>query len=101
MSRFLIDDRREVYYRVEVQNRVYRREISILDNEISKLEKALSSDPSIASSSHSSVVSRKVGIFVINLIGNDYVSRIPTTIQFDKTGNIVTPGNVMCIRNAM
>ncbi|KAG8242241.1 hypothetical protein J6590_070076 [Homalodisca vitripennis] len=57
--RFLIDDRREVYYRVEVQNRVYRREISVLDNEISKLEKALTSDQSVASSSHSSVVSRK------------------------------------------
>uniref|UniRef100_A0A1B6LP65 G-protein coupled receptors family 3 profile domain-containing protein n=1 Tax=Graphocephala atropunctata TaxID=36148 RepID=A0A1B6LP65_9HEMI len=57
--RFLIDDRREVYYRVEVQNRVYRREISVLDNEISKLEKVLASDQSVASSSHSSVVSRK------------------------------------------
>ncbi|XP_054265388.1 gamma-aminobutyric acid type B receptor subunit 2-like [Macrosteles quadrilineatus] len=58
--RFLIDDRREVYYRVEVQNRVYRRELTVLDNEIAKLEKALTSDTSLAaSSSHSSVVSRK------------------------------------------
>lgn len=47
---------------MEVQNRVYRREINVLDNEIGKLERALSSDPSIASSSHSSVVSRKVGM---------------------------------------
>lgn len=40
--RFVTDDKRELQYRVEVQNRVYRREMAALDAEISKLEKMLS-----------------------------------------------------------
>lgn len=62
--RLLMDDRREVYYRVEVQNRVYHRELSALDNEIARLERQLCSDPPTASSSHSSVASRKVTLSV-------------------------------------
>lgn len=48
--RFMIDDKRELQYRVEVQNRVYKRELAALDIEIGKLEKMLES-PSTTSSS--------------------------------------------------
>ncbi|KAL1117728.1 hypothetical protein AAG570_004043 [Ranatra chinensis] len=48
--RFVTDDRREVHYRVEVQNRVYKRDLLTLDNEISKLEKQLYNCTSDASS---------------------------------------------------
>lgn len=39
--RFVVDDRRELQYRVEVQNRVYKREIAALDVEIRKLERMI------------------------------------------------------------
>ncbi|KAH8413015.1 hypothetical protein KR009_007419, partial [Drosophila setifemur] len=41
--RFVVDDRRELQYRVEVQNRVYKRELQALDAEIRKLERLLES----------------------------------------------------------
>ncbi|KAF6210189.1 hypothetical protein GE061_014107 [Apolygus lucorum] len=53
--RFLTDDRRELYFRVEVQNKVYRRELHLLDGEIAKLEKQLSHEEGSSASSHSSV----------------------------------------------
>lgn len=51
--RFVTDDRRELQYRVEVQNRVYRREVAALDAEILKLEKLLESNSSTSSSNMS------------------------------------------------
>uniref|UniRef100_A0A182NEE9 G-protein coupled receptors family 3 profile domain-containing protein n=1 Tax=Anopheles dirus TaxID=7168 RepID=A0A182NEE9_9DIPT len=39
--RFVLDDRRELQFRVEVQNRVYRKEIELLDAEICRLERLL------------------------------------------------------------
>ncbi|XP_041780122.1 gamma-aminobutyric acid type B receptor subunit 2 [Anopheles merus] len=39
--RFVLDDRRELQFRVEVQNRVYRKELELLDAEICRLERAL------------------------------------------------------------
>ncbi|XP_059477386.1 gamma-aminobutyric acid type B receptor subunit 2 isoform X2 [Neocloeon triangulifer] len=57
--RFVIDERRERYYRVEVQNKVYRREMAALDVEINKLERMLIEPPpspsTSASVSHGSV----------------------------------------------
>ncbi|KAI5753319.1 hypothetical protein M8J77_025832 [Diaphorina citri] len=44
--RFEVEDRKEIIYRVEVQNRVYRREILVLDNEIKKLEKEIANERS-------------------------------------------------------
>lgn len=41
--RFVIDDKRELQYRVEVQNRVYKKEIAALDAEIQRLERLLDS----------------------------------------------------------
>ncbi|XP_066594696.1 LOW QUALITY PROTEIN: uncharacterized protein GABA-B-R3 [Prorops nasuta] len=43
--RFVTDDRRELQYRVEVQNRVYRREMAQLELELARLEKQLGQDP--------------------------------------------------------
>lgn len=51
--RFVIDERRERYYRVEVQNKVYRRELVTLDSEINKLERMLIEPPPSPSSSGS------------------------------------------------
>uniref|UniRef100_A0A182LUW1 G-protein coupled receptors family 3 profile domain-containing protein n=1 Tax=Anopheles culicifacies TaxID=139723 RepID=A0A182LUW1_9DIPT len=39
--RFVLDDRRELQFRVEVQNRVYRKELELLDAEICRLERLL------------------------------------------------------------
>lgn len=52
--RFMIDDKRELQYRVEVQNRVYKKELAALDIEIGKLEKMLET-PSTTSSSDLSI----------------------------------------------
>ncbi|XP_025159952.1 uncharacterized protein LOC105188609 isoform X2 [Harpegnathos saltator] len=54
--RFVTDDRRELQYRVEVQNRVYRREMAQLELELARLEKQLAQEtlePSHGSSSAS------------------------------------------------
>ncbi|XP_068085262.1 gamma-aminobutyric acid type B receptor subunit 2 [Anabrus simplex] len=53
--RFVMDDRRELYYRVEVQNRVYRREMAALDLEIGRLKRQLIESPTGSSGSTSSV----------------------------------------------
>ncbi|CAL1537955.1 unnamed protein product [Lymnaea stagnalis] len=39
--RFVFDDRKEIYYRAEVQNRVYKRELVELDQKIERLERLL------------------------------------------------------------
>lgn len=49
--RFLMDDRRELQYRVEVQNRVYKKEVAALDAQILKLERILSNSSSSSASS--------------------------------------------------
>ncbi|XP_014468350.1 PREDICTED: uncharacterized protein LOC106741151 [Dinoponera quadriceps] len=54
--RFVTDDKRELQYRVEVQNRVYRREMAQLELELARLEKQLAQEtlePSHGSSSAS------------------------------------------------
>ncbi|XP_011340881.1 uncharacterized protein LOC105281380 [Ooceraea biroi] len=43
--RFVTDDKRELQYRVEVQNRVYRREMAQLELELARLEKQLAQEP--------------------------------------------------------
>lgn len=54
--RFATDDKRELQYRVEVQNRVYRKEMATLDAEIAKLEKMLENRSSSTSSSQVSMI---------------------------------------------
>ncbi|XP_050449945.1 gamma-aminobutyric acid type B receptor subunit 2 isoform X2 [Cataglyphis hispanica] len=52
--RFVTDDRRELQYRVEVQNRVYRREMAQLELELARLEKQLAQEPTEPSRASSS-----------------------------------------------
>ncbi|KAH8409568.1 hypothetical protein KR222_008550 [Zaprionus bogoriensis] len=59
--RFVVDDRRELQYRVEVQNRVYKKEIQALDAEIRKLERMLESGLGTASTTTSSSTSLLAG----------------------------------------
>ncbi|CRK94045.1 CLUMA_CG007569, isoform A [Clunio marinus] len=54
--RFVTDERKELQYRVEVQNRVYRKEMASLDAEIAKLERMLENRSSSTSSSQISVL---------------------------------------------
>ncbi|XP_037825442.1 uncharacterized protein LOC119613487, partial [Lucilia sericata] len=54
--RFVLDDRRELQYRVEVQNRVYKKEIANLDAEIKKLEKMLESGTASTTTSSSTSI---------------------------------------------
>lgn len=60
------DDRRELQYRVEIQNKVYRREVAALDLEIGRLEKQLMemNSASCSSSVSSLMAARKVNIYV-------------------------------------
>lgn len=64
--RFVTDDRRELQYRVEVQNRVYKKEMAALDAEILKLQKLLDSNSSSSSSNLSLLHSIKHEISIVN-----------------------------------
>ncbi|XP_017115284.1 gamma-aminobutyric acid type B receptor subunit 2 [Drosophila elegans] len=59
--RFVVDDRRELQYRVEVQNRVYKKEIQALDAEIRKLERLLETGLTTTSTTTSSSTSLLAG----------------------------------------
>lgn len=66
--RFVTDDRRELQYRVEVQNRVYHREVAALDLEIGRLEKLLLESTSTSATSSSSsltIRNNKVSFYFI------------------------------------
>jgi hypothetical protein len=66
--RFVTDDRRELYYRVEVQNRVYRREIAALDLEIGRLKRQLIESPNASSDSMSEgAASKKVSYVTVSV----------------------------------
>lgn len=64
--RFVTDDRRELQYRVEVQNRVYKKEMAALDAEIIKLQKMLDSNSTTSSSDMSLLNSIKHEIAIVN-----------------------------------
>ncbi|KAF5308348.1 hypothetical protein FQR65_LT18215 [Abscondita terminalis] len=51
--RFMFEDHRELLYRMEVQNKVYKNEIKSLDKEIARLEEMLKSSTSTTSKSGS------------------------------------------------
>lgn len=63
--RFVTDDKRELQYRVEIQNKVYRREMAALDKEINRLERLLlDSNPNSNTSSNTSLAQhRKVNVY--------------------------------------
>lgn len=59
--RFVTDDTQELHFRIEIQNKVFRREVAALDKEIGRLEKILS-DPLESSTSSGSANWRKVTV---------------------------------------
>ncbi|GLV49872.1 metabotropic GABA-B receptor subtype 3, partial [Carabus blaptoides fortunei] len=66
--RFLTDDRRELQYRVEIQNKVYRREVAALDLEIGRLERQLLEINSVSCSSSTSSITtmpRKMDMYSV------------------------------------
>jgi hypothetical protein len=58
--RFVTDYQIELYCRVEIQNRVYRREIAALDLEIGRLKRQLMESPNTSSDSTSDEAASKV-----------------------------------------
>ncbi|GLV46091.1 metabotropic GABA-B receptor subtype 3 [Carabus blaptoides fortunei] len=67
-SRFLTDDRRELQYRVAIQNKVYRREVAALDLEIGRLERQLLEINSVSCSSSTSSITtmpRKMDMYAV------------------------------------
>lgn len=67
--RFVTDDPRELQYRVEVQNRVYKKEMAALDAEILKLERLLEGRSSTSSSSISLPPPLRPEVTIINEFG--------------------------------
>lgn len=61
--RFVTDDTQELHFRIEIQNKVYKREVAALDKEIGRLEKILS-DPLESSTSSGSANWRKVTVLL-------------------------------------
>lgn len=91
--RFVLDDRRELQYRVEVQNRVYKKEIANLDAEIKKLERMLESGTAstTTSSSNSIFNALKVRLNICIIISdNKYQNTgFSTIFKFQKNVSIV------------
>ncbi|XP_068632581.1 gamma-aminobutyric acid type B receptor subunit 2 [Battus philenor] len=57
--RFVTDETQELHFRIEIQNRVYKREVAALDKEIGRLEKLLSEPLESGNSSDASIVVHK------------------------------------------
>lgn len=58
--RFVTDDTQELHFRIEIQNKVYKREVAALDKEIGRLEKLLAEPLSNSSSNASISLHRRV-----------------------------------------
>ncbi|CAH2241570.1 jg3906 [Pararge aegeria aegeria] len=52
--RFVTDETQELHFRIEIQNKVYKREVAALDREIGRLEKLLAEPLELASGSGAS-----------------------------------------------
>ncbi|KAL4710596.1 hypothetical protein ACJJTC_003232 [Scirpophaga incertulas] len=57
--RFVTDETQELHFRIEIQNKVYKREVAALDKEIGRLEKLLSEPLESISSSNASIALHK------------------------------------------
>ncbi|CAK1600618.1 unnamed protein product [Parnassius mnemosyne] len=57
--RFITDETQELQFRIEIQNKVYKREVAALDKEIGRLEKLLAEPLESTSSSNVSIVLQK------------------------------------------
>lgn len=71
--RFVTDDQRELQYRVEIQNRVYRREIAALDLEICRLKRQLIESPNTSSDSTSEEAASKKVSHEIVLVSSPFL----------------------------
>lgn len=61
--RFVTDDTQELHFRIEIQNKVYKREVAALDKEIGRLERLLQEPLESASTSTASIaMHRRVSI---------------------------------------
>lgn len=87
--RFVTDDRRELQYRVEVQNRVYRKEMANLDAEIAKLEKLLENRSSSTSSSQISVIPHIKVIFQSSHLVIQSVTSTYNQISFQSNFSLI------------
>lgn len=57
--RFVTDETQELHFRIEIQNKVYKREVAALDKEIGRLEKLLAEPLESTSSSSASIALHK------------------------------------------
>ncbi|XP_069356216.1 gamma-aminobutyric acid type B receptor subunit 2 [Maniola hyperantus] len=57
--RFVTDETQELHFRIEIQNKVYRREVAALDREIGRLEKLLAEPLELGTGSDASIVLHK------------------------------------------
>lgn len=53
--RFVTDETQELHFRIEIQNKVYKREVAALDKEIGRLEKLLSEPLESTTGSNASI----------------------------------------------
>lgn len=65
----MTDETQELHFRIEIQNKVYKREVAALDKEIGRLEKLLAEPIESASSSVASIVlPKRVRVFFMTRI---------------------------------
>ncbi|XP_063619166.1 gamma-aminobutyric acid type B receptor subunit 2 [Cydia splendana] len=57
--RFVTDETQELHFRIEIQNKVYKREVAALDKEIGRLERLLAEPLESATSSNASIALHK------------------------------------------
>ncbi|XP_063357880.1 gamma-aminobutyric acid type B receptor subunit 2 [Cydia amplana] len=57
--RFVTDETQELHFRIEIQNKVYKREVAALDKEIGRLERLLAEPLESATSSNASIAHHK------------------------------------------
>lgn len=57
--RFITDETQELHFRIEIQNKVYKREVAALDREIGRLEKLLAEPLESTTSPNASITLHK------------------------------------------
>lgn len=57
--RFVTDETQELHFRIEIQNKVYKREVAALDREIGRLEKLLAEPLELSTGSNTSALLHK------------------------------------------
>ncbi|XP_028030804.1 gamma-aminobutyric acid type B receptor subunit 2 [Bombyx mandarina] len=68
--RFVTDETQELHFRIEIQNKVFRREVAALDKEIGRLEKLLSEPLDFTGSNASISLQRRLELNTVEEEGN-------------------------------